>query len=107
MIKVEVIGAVTVIKAPKHQSCSGRAVDRTVQLEPPYSEHVFVSPWNNIMNARFKPASSNEIAVYEFKSSNASDAVRRLQQHKSVRLNGVILLDLEQRGVNISNSYPI
>ncbi|KAG9071096.1 hypothetical protein KI688_008639 [Linnemannia hyalina] len=49
----------------------------------------------------------NEIAGYEFKSSNGSDVISRQQQHKSVRLNGAILLDLEQRGVDISNSYPI
>lgn len=125
------------------------------QLEPPHSEHVFVSAWSNIMNALFQGSLvrvipgelasaaakdsrvmveeefgltnkyicgrkvdlsvrvyadhtwQSEIAVYEFKSSNASDAVCRHQQHKSVRLNGAILLDLEQRGVNISSNYPI
>ncbi|KAG0010614.1 hypothetical protein BGZ82_003351, partial [Podila clonocystis] len=125
------------------------------QLEPPHSEHVFVSAWSNIMNALFQGSLvrvipgelasvaakgsrilveeefgltnkyicgrkvdlsvrvyadhtwQNEIAVYEFKSSSASDAICRQQQQKSVRLNGAILLDLEQRGVNINNSYPI
>ncbi|KAF9322655.1 hypothetical protein BG006_002169, partial [Podila minutissima] len=125
------------------------------QLEPPHSEHVFVSAWSNIMNAPFQGSLvrvipgelasvaakgsrilveeefgltnkyicgrkvdlsvrlyadhtwQNEIAVYEFKYSSASDAICRQQQQKFVRLNGAILLDLEQRGVNINNSYPI
>ena len=44
----------------------GRKVDLSIRV---YADHTW----------------QNEIAVYEFKSSNASDAVCRQQQHKSVR----------------------
>ena len=45
--------------------------------------------------------------MYEFKSCGASDAIYSQQQQKSVRLNSAILLNLVQRGVDISNSYPV
>ncbi|KAF9546719.1 hypothetical protein EC957_009479 [Mortierella hygrophila] len=67
---------------------SDRKVDLSVRV---YADHTW----------------QNEIAVYEFKSSSGSDAISRQQQHKFVWLNGVILLDLEQRGVDISKCYPI
>ncbi|KAG0233667.1 hypothetical protein BGW41_001419, partial [Actinomortierella wolfii] len=50
---------------------------------------------------------NTEICIFEFKSKDVSDNLCRQQQRKSVRLNGAILLDLEKRGLDISNSYPI
>ncbi|KAG9070416.1 hypothetical protein KI688_009753 [Linnemannia hyalina] len=125
------------------------------QLEPPTSEHVYVSAWTQIFNTLFHGSKvraipgelmstaakncrlliedefgqtnkyicgrkvdmsirvyadhtwDNEICVFEFKSSNASEALCRQQQRKSVRLNGAILLDLEKRGLDITKSYPV
>jgi hypothetical protein len=66
----------------------GRKVDLSVRV---YADHTW----------------QNEIAVYDIKTSTSSNAMCLQQQQKSVRLNGAILLDLEQRGVNIGNYYPI
>ncbi|KAF9146474.1 hypothetical protein BG015_011579, partial [Linnemannia schmuckeri] len=48
-----------------------------------------------------------EIAIFELKSSTASPETTHKQQKKSVRLNAAILLELEWRGLKISQSYPI
>ncbi|KAF9123772.1 hypothetical protein BGW39_008709 [Mortierella sp. 14UC] len=124
------------------------------QLEPPTSEHIYVSAWTQVFNTlfhgtkvraipgelvstaardcrlliedEFGPTNKyicgrkvdmsirvyadhtwdNEICVFEFKSTKASDAVCQQQQRKSVRLNGAILLDLEGGGLDITKSYP-
>lgn len=48
-----------------------------------------------------------EIAIFEFKSSTATQGICRKQQKKSVRLNAAILLELEARGLDISKSFPV
>ncbi|KAK3805525.1 MAG: hypothetical protein J3Q66DRAFT_407535 [Benniella sp.] len=48
-----------------------------------------------------------EIAIFEFKSSKSTDETCKKQQKKSVRINAAILLDLESRGLDISQSFPI
>ncbi|KAF9417759.1 hypothetical protein BGZ94_009868 [Podila epigama] len=66
----------------------GRKVDMSIRV---YADHTW----------------ENEICVCELKSANASKVVCEQQQRKSVRLNGAILLELEERGLDICNSYPI
>ncbi|KAG9064472.1 hypothetical protein KI688_003662 [Linnemannia hyalina] len=48
-----------------------------------------------------------EIAIFEFKSSQATKQMLQRQQNKSVRLNAAIMMDLETHGLNIEHSYPI
>ena len=48
-----------------------------------------------------------EIAIFEFKSSTATQEMCRKQQKKSVRLNAAILLELEARGLDINKSFPV
>lgn len=49
----------------------------------------------------------SEIAVFEFKSARATQTTCDNQQKKSVRLNAAILVDLEDRGLDITLHYPI
>ncbi|CAO3572847.1 unnamed protein product [Mortierella alpina] len=49
----------------------------------------------------------NEICVYEFKAGTASDAVCSKQQRKAVRLNTAVLQELEHKGVDVSQHFPI
>ncbi|KAF9085626.1 hypothetical protein BGX27_003411, partial [Mortierella sp. AM989] len=48
-----------------------------------------------------------EIAVFEFKTSSARQHTCNIQQKKSIRLNAAILMDLEERGLDITHHYPI
>ncbi|KAG0247188.1 hypothetical protein DFQ27_002447, partial [Actinomortierella ambigua] len=48
-----------------------------------------------------------EIVVFEFKSSNATPQTLETQQKKSLRLNTAILLDLQKRGLDIAQHFPI
>lgn len=66
----------------------GRKVDMSIRI---YADHTW----------------ENEICVFEFKSTRVSEVICQQQQRKSVRLNGAILLDLEKRGLNIADSYPV
>ncbi|KAG0329180.1 hypothetical protein BG004_002386, partial [Podila humilis] len=49
----------------------------------------------------------NEISIFEFKTSKATDLICEQQQRKSVRLNTAILHDLEHKGIDTSNHFPI
>ncbi|KAF9956848.1 hypothetical protein BGZ70_009750 [Mortierella alpina] len=49
----------------------------------------------------------NEICVFEFKAGSASDAVCSKQQRKAVRLNTAVLQDLEHKGVDVTQHFPI
>lgn len=49
----------------------------------------------------------NEICVFEFKTSTASDSICLNQQLKSVRINIAVLHDLECKGVDTCKYFPI
>ncbi|KAF9946175.1 hypothetical protein BGZ72_000563 [Mortierella alpina] len=48
-----------------------------------------------------------EIAIFEFKTSTSTKQMCEKQQKKSARLNAATLLELETRGLNLQNSYPV
>ncbi|KAF8926594.1 hypothetical protein BGZ47_002647 [Haplosporangium gracile] len=49
----------------------------------------------------------NEICIFEFKTSMASDLICAKQQLKSVRINTAVLHDLEFKGVDTCKHFPI
>ncbi|GJJ78473.1 hypothetical protein EMPS_10832 [Entomortierella parvispora] len=49
----------------------------------------------------------SEIAVFEFKTASASQHTCNVKQKKSVRLNAAILVDLEDRGLDVTRHYPV
>lgn len=50
---------------------------------------------------------NNEICIFEFKTSMASDQICAKQQRKSVRINTAVLHDLEFKGVDTCRHFPI
>ncbi|KAG0203955.1 hypothetical protein BGX33_008801 [Mortierella sp. NVP41] len=60
-----------------------------------------------LIRIRFDDKWQHEVAIFEFKATTATRAVREKQQKKSVRFNAAILYDLEANGLDISKSYPI
>ncbi|KAG9071688.1 hypothetical protein KI688_005901 [Linnemannia hyalina] len=69
-------------------SVSGRKVDMSLRIQVD-------NQWRS------------EIAVFEFKTASASQHICDIQQKKSVRLNAAILMDLEERGLDLTRHYPI
>jgi hypothetical protein len=66
----------------------GRKVDMSIRV---YANHTW----------------EDEIRVFELKQANASKPLCEQESRKSDRLNAATLLGLEERGLDICNSYPI
>ncbi|KAF9158976.1 hypothetical protein BGX20_003162, partial [Mortierella sp. AD010] len=73
---------------PTTSTVSGRKVDMSLRIQVD-------NQWKS------------EIAVFEFKSVNATQRICDIQQKKSIRLNAAILMDLESRGLDLTHHYPI
>ncbi|KAK3838857.1 MAG: hypothetical protein J3R72DRAFT_512044 [Linnemannia gamsii] len=87
---------VEVSKLIQTQESHARAAVTDLMIEigllvPPTSEYVYVSAWIMLLNNMFNDSNLRNIP----------------QQHKSVRLNGAIMLDLEQWGVDLRRCYPV
>ncbi|KAF9346774.1 hypothetical protein BGX26_001710 [Mortierella sp. AD094] len=48
-----------------------------------------------------------EISIFEFKPPDVTPSTREKQQRKAVRLNTAVLLDLEKKGVDIAQHFPV
>ncbi|KAF9346029.1 hypothetical protein BGX26_002498 [Mortierella sp. AD094] len=93
----------------------------------PSSEHVYVSVWSFKLGVLFgdhipgialnKKYEDSTLVEDEFgvttkhvggrKTGTSPDDLCKKQQQKAVRLNEAILLDLESKGVNISQDFPL